>query len=274
MNTDSVVIEEDSEEDEAQEEENEAEEVVVRPRRKLTSPVWKEFKKVKVKNMMKAKCNWCSKKLGGETRNGTKHLLDHLKICPYRKRPADTKKQTSLRYSSNVQGGKVAVENYTFDQDVARKALGSMILLHDYPLSIVDHIGFRKFVSALQPLFKMVRRNTIRSDILDSYKIEKKRAINYMEKNKSRVAITTDMWTSEHQKRGYMAITAHFVDESWKLQSYIMRYFWSYILCYFFMQTAPPLYNMVSNNKLLHFYMQIYLCSSTTYSSCNCRDTS
>ncbi|VAI19183.1 unnamed protein product [Triticum turgidum subsp. durum] len=224
MNTDSVVIEEDIKEDEAQEEENEAEEVVVRPRRKLTPPVWKEFKKVKVKNMMKAKCNWCSKKLGGETRNGTKHLLDHLKICPYRKRPADTKKQTSLRYSSNVQGGKVAVENYTFDQDVARKALGSMFLLHDYPLSIVDHIGFRKFVSALQPLFKMVRRNTIRSDILDSYKIEKKRAINYMEKNKSRVAITTDMWTSEHQKRGYMAITAHFVDESWKLQSYIMRF--------------------------------------------------
>uniref|UniRef100_A0A8R7TUT6 BED-type domain-containing protein n=1 Tax=Triticum urartu TaxID=4572 RepID=A0A8R7TUT6_TRIUA len=181
MNTDSVVIEEDIEEDEAQEEENEAEEVVVRPRRKLTSLVWKEFKKVKVKNIMKAKCNWCSKKLGGEPRNGTKHLLDHLKICPYRKRLADTKKQTSLRYCSNVQGGKVVVENYTFDLDVARKALGSMILLHDYPLSIVDQIGFRKFVSTLQLLFKMVRRNTIRSDILDSYKVEKKRAINYME---------------------------------------------------------------------------------------------
>uniref|UniRef100_A0A453HS48 BED-type domain-containing protein n=2 Tax=Aegilops tauschii subsp. strangulata TaxID=200361 RepID=A0A453HS48_AEGTS len=80
MNTDSVVIEEDSKEDEAQAEENEAEEVVVRPRRKLTSPVWKEFKKVKVMNRMKAKCNWCSKKLEGEPRNGTKHLLDHLKI--------------------------------------------------------------------------------------------------------------------------------------------------------------------------------------------------
>lgn len=166
MNTGTVVIEEDSEEDEKEPAENE-EEVVVRPKRKLTSPVWKEFKKVKVINRMKAKCNWCSKKLGGEPTNGTKHLHDHLKICPYRKRPADSKKQTSLRYSSNVQGGKVVVENYTFDEDVARKALGSMILLHDYPLSIVDHIGFRKFVSALQPLFKMVTRNTIRKDGLD-----------------------------------------------------------------------------------------------------------
>jgi hypothetical protein len=228
MNTDTIVIEDDGKDDESEAEDDE--QVVVRSRRKLTSPVWKEFKKVKVLDKMKAKCNWCSKKLGGEPKNGTKHLLDHLKICPYRRRPEETKKQTSLRYSSNVQGGKVAVENYTFDQDVARKALASMIALHEYTLSMVDHVGFRKFVSALQPLFKMVTRNTIRKDILDNYAVEKKRAINYMQKNHGRVAITTDMWTSDSQKRGYMAITGHFIDESWKLRSYIMRYFCSYFL--------------------------------------------
>jgi hypothetical protein len=31
-----------------------------------------------------------------------------------------------------------------------------------YPLCIIEHIGFRRFVSACQPLFKMVNRNTIR----------------------------------------------------------------------------------------------------------------
>ncbi|KAF0901841.1 hypothetical protein E2562_006468 [Oryza meyeriana var. granulata] len=41
---------------------------------------------------------------------------------------------------------------------------------------------------------------------------------------KSRVAITTDMWTSDNQKRGYMAITAHFIDESWTLRNIIMRF--------------------------------------------------
>jgi hypothetical protein len=34
----------------------------------------------------------------------------------------------------------------------------------------------------------------------------------------SRVAITTD-----NRKRGYMAITAHFNDESWTLRNIIMR---------------------------------------------------
>jgi len=55
------------------------------------------------------------------------------------------------------------------------------------------------------------------------YGEEKKKAIEYMAGIDSRVAITTDMWTSENQKRGYMAITAHLIDESWTLRSIIMR---------------------------------------------------
>jgi hypothetical protein len=38
----------------------------------------------------------------------------------------------------------------------------------------------------------------------------------------SRVAVTTDMWTADNQKKGYMAVTGHFVDESWKLRSILM----------------------------------------------------
>jgi hypothetical protein len=55
------------------------------------------------------------------------------------------------------------------------------------------------------------------------YEVEKKKAIDYMAGIQSRVAITTDMWTSDNQKRGYMAITAHFIDESWTLRNIIMR---------------------------------------------------
>jgi hypothetical protein len=54
------------------------------------------------------------------------------------------------------------MESYTFDPEVARKELAAMIALHQYPLCIVEHIGFRRFVSACQPLFKMVSKNTIR----------------------------------------------------------------------------------------------------------------
>jgi hypothetical protein len=130
--------------------------------------------------------------------------------------------QTNLRFGV-VDKGKVVVENYVFDQEVARKALYSMIVLHEYPLSIVDHHGFRKFVSSLQPLFKLETRNTVRKDIMSFYWLERRKARNFLQKIRCRVAITTDLWTTDNQKRGYMAITGHFIDDTWTLRSCILR---------------------------------------------------
>ncbi|CAL5067555.1 unnamed protein product [Urochloa decumbens] len=191
--------------------------------RKLTSAVWKDFKRVcDDDGVWKAKCNHCGKKLSAATRNGTNHLRTHLKICIYRKKPGE-KVQTNLRFASSEKGT-VAVENYVFDQDVARKTLYTMITLHEYPLSIVDHHGFRQFVSALQPLFKIGTRNTIRKGILNCYDVEKRKARMFLQKLNCRVAITTDLWTADNQKRGYMAVTGHFIDDSWTLRSCILRF--------------------------------------------------
>lgn len=46
-----------------------------------------------------------------------------------------------------------------------------------------------------------------------------------IEQNKNRVVITTDMWTADNQKKGFMVITTHFIDENWMMQSRILRYF-------------------------------------------------
>ncbi|KAH6811610.1 hypothetical protein C2S51_025372 [Perilla frutescens var. frutescens] len=112
-------------------------------KRKLTSPVWNDFVRKKVNGAWKAKCLNCGSLLSGETRNGTSHLSSYLKSCIYKKR-VDGKVQSSLRFASSEEG-QVSVENYVFDLEVARKALYSMIILHEYPLSIVDHTGFRNF---------------------------------------------------------------------------------------------------------------------------------
>lgn len=58
---------------------------------------------------------------------------------------------------------------------------------------------------------------------MKQFEEERKKAIRYMAGIKSRIAITTDMWTSDNQKKGYMAVTAHFIDELWKLRSIVMR---------------------------------------------------
>jgi hypothetical protein len=42
-----------------------------------------------------------------------------------------------------------------------------MIVLHEYPLSMVYHVVFHRFAGALQPLFRIGTRNTIRYKIYD-----------------------------------------------------------------------------------------------------------
>ena len=113
-------------------------------KRQLTSVVSKEFKRVRWNGKIKAKCNYCSTKLSGETKSGTKHLHDHLKSYTQRKIKLAGNKQlshTSLSFNC-TDAGKIYVENYTFDQDVARKKLGAMMVMHEYPLSMIDHVGF------------------------------------------------------------------------------------------------------------------------------------
>ena len=72
------------------------------------------------------------------------------------------------------------IGDFTFDQDISREKLARAIILHEYPLSIVDHAGFRDFASSLQPLFKMVSRNTIKDDIMKIYEFEKGKMSSYL----------------------------------------------------------------------------------------------
>ncbi|KAH7834034.1 hypothetical protein Vadar_012116 [Vaccinium darrowii] len=188
---------------------------------KLRSVVWQHFDKVSVNGAEKAACMYCSKRLVGGSNSGTSHLSDHYDICP-RRRVADLRQKVLT--SNFLKGeGKKKLETYVFDQNYARRELACMIIMHEYPLSLVDHIGFRRFVQSLQPAFIMVSRNTIKSDILKIYDVEKAKTMKAIEKNQGRVAVTTDMWTASNQKRGYMVITSHFIDDSWNLQTRILR---------------------------------------------------
>ena len=117
----------------------------------------------------------------------------------------------------------MSLNTYQFDQARVRNKLACMVILHEYPLSMVDHIGFREFVTDLQPMFKLVTRNTLKSDILKIYDNEREKVLRITDKNGSRMAITTDMWTSSNKKRGFMVITAHFIDHTWTLQSRVLR---------------------------------------------------
>ncbi|XP_021751905.1 zinc finger BED domain-containing protein RICESLEEPER 2-like [Chenopodium quinoa] len=56
------------------------------------------------------------------------------------------------------------------------------------------------------------------------YELEKDNVATLLRKAKGKIALTTDMWTADNQRKGYMAVTSHFIDNTWKLQSRIIRF--------------------------------------------------
>ena len=81
-----------------------------------------------------------------------------------------------------------------------------MVILHEYPLAIVDHVGFQDFVGALRPNFKIVGRR----DIKKIYNEKKQKTMVEIDK-----------------KRSFMVITTHYISDSSTLESRILRYFFS-----------------------------------------------
>ncbi|WJZ99646.1 hypothetical protein VitviT2T_018071 [Vitis vinifera] len=234
---------------------------LVSKRRKLTSVVWNDFDKIIEDGQDYAICKHCKGKLKADSKNETKHLHVHTDRC-MKQRNVDIRQQ--LLAIKKKGHGKVQIGGFTFDQEISREKLARAIILHEYSLSIVDHVGFREFATNLQPLFKMVSRNTIKGDIMKIYEVEKDKMISYLEKLQSRVAITIDMWTS-NQKKGYMTITVHYIDESWLLHHHIVRFFY----------VPPPHTKEVLSDVLMDFLLDWNMdrkVSTVTVDNCSSND--
>lgn len=98
-----------------------------------------------------------------------------------------------MREHKKVDGSSNYLSNYHFDPEKSRNDLASMIIIHKYPLSIVDHLGFRVYSEGLQPLFKVPSRNTVKSDIIKIYENENLKTMRLLDKIESKIALTSDI---------------------------------------------------------------------------------
>ena len=191
---------------------------------RLVSDAWNHFKKVKLGKEVQAICNYCGLIMQGHYSQGTNHLINHAKRCP--RRSIKNVQQMHLSFSSKADGTTV-LSNYStepkWDMATVRIFIARMIVMHELPLSFVEYIGFYELLKLLQPSIETISRNTIKAEILKLYDIEKTKAMSVLEACDSRIAVTTDMWTAGNQKKGYMVVTAHYIDNSWVLRSRIMR---------------------------------------------------
>ncbi|XP_019452679.1 PREDICTED: zinc finger BED domain-containing protein DAYSLEEPER-like isoform X1 [Lupinus angustifolius] len=209
-------------------------------RRKKKSIVWEHFTLQTVSpGCRRACCNQCKQSFAYSTGSkvaGTSHLKRHIAkgACPTLLRKQDQNQLTPYTPGSRGSGAGNASNTpkrryrspstpyVTFDQDRCRRDIARMIIMHDYPLHMVEHPGFVAFVQNLQPQLNTVTFNSVQGDCVATYLMEKQNLTKYFEGLPGRVCLTLDIWTSS-QSVGYVFITGHFVDSDWKLQRRILN---------------------------------------------------
>lgn len=110
-----------------------------------------------------------------------------------------------------------------FDQERSRLDLARMIMLHGYPLAMVNHVGFKIFVKNLQPLFEVNNTGAIELDCLTIYGKEKQKLYEGLRHFHGRISLAVDMWGS-HENSEYMCLTASYIDDDWRLQKKMLNF--------------------------------------------------
>ncbi|EOA12255.1 hypothetical protein CARUB_v10008021mg [Capsella rubella] len=205
-------------------------------RRKKKSMVWEHFTIESVEpNCRRAFCKGCNQSFAYSNGNkvaGTSHLKRHIAkgTCPALAHtqnndnnqlmgtPYTPKTDTPRRrYRSQNASPYVA-----FNQDKCHQEIAKMIILHDYPLHMVEHPGFVSFVKSIQPHFDAMSFNNVQGDCVATYLAEKQNVMKSLEGIPGRFCLTLDFWTSK-LTLGYVFITAHFIDSDWKIQKKLLN---------------------------------------------------
>lgn len=140
------------------------------------------------------------------------------------------RKQSILDFESRTKvntDGSVETVNvpklWRFNHDEIRKALAKMLIIDELPFAFVEHEGFRMFCKVAIPDFVPPSRTTITRDCHGLFIEQRKKLKSFFQNLSSRVCLTTDTWTSA-QNMFYMCLTAHFIDDDWKLHKIIINF--------------------------------------------------
>ncbi|XP_057451913.1 zinc finger BED domain-containing protein RICESLEEPER 2-like [Lotus japonicus] len=190
---------------------------------RTTASIWKHFTRLPENEVQDptAACNYCGKRyLCDSKTHGTTNLNTHLKICiKYTYAISNDPSQTVL----NLASGDLAATSLRFNVEACRKAVAMFVILDEHAFRAVEGEGFKFLCNQLQPQFTVPSRFTVARDCYLIYLDEKVRLRAFFRSNCSRVALTTDCWTSV-QNLSYLVLTAHFVDNDWRYQKRIISF--------------------------------------------------
>ncbi|EEC79762.1 hypothetical protein OsI_21153 [Oryza sativa Indica Group] len=209
-------------------------------RRRKKSLVWEHFTIEAVSGgATRACCKLCKQTFAyssGSKIAGTSHLKRHITLgsCPKIKNQEHKLALTPAGGTDNDGEGTVerpskrryrytGYANAAFDQDRSCSCLAKMIILHDYPLHIVQQPAFTTFIDSLQPRFRVVDVETMEGEVYAVYQKEKENLTQAFSTMPGRISLTIGLWTTS-QTLGYVSLAGQFIDSEWKIHRRMLNF--------------------------------------------------
>ncbi|CAL5008076.1 unnamed protein product [Urochloa decumbens] len=113
-----------------------------------------------------------------------------------------------------------------FDQEASYQELTRMVILHGYPISIVEHEEMISFAKSLNPAFNMASKIDIEEYSTILFEKEKDELQKKIALASHRVSLSACLWTSHASDASvkYLCLAVHFIDSDWKLQRKIIKF--------------------------------------------------
>jgi len=166
----------------------------------------------------KAKCNGCGAEyVVGGTKIGTSTMLCHLSKCLVLKKLKDNGMgKMIIDHAGKLRSRKIY-------QKVVDDLISMAIIQHGFPYNFVEYRWIKELLLYLNPEVRVPSRTIVVSNISKKFHEHKERVKLAMRKSHSRICLTSDCWTSINQE-GFICLTAHFIDASWRLNSKIIAF--------------------------------------------------
>jgi len=174
------------------------------PIKKARSGVWNHFTQTAAGPI----CDYCSPKKVFALKTATSSLWEHLR----KRHPAYVPELTQLSVTESLLAPLRSAQREDIDD-----ALLGWIVEDFQAFNVVSSEAFKEFVAKLNPRYSVPCRQTMSKRVDSDLARVKEEIVRALDSAPSRVACTTDGWTSI-AKDSYVVITVHYIDKSWTMQ--------------------------------------------------------
>jgi len=114
---------------------------------------------------------------------------------------------------------------WVYNPQVAREEIIKYIVSEDLPIMMGESKNFTNLIQrAFCPQYQPVTRKTTKTDLMSLYKNKLAALKETFKKVQYSFALTSDIWTSSHQRTCYVSVVAHYLDDEYALNKRVIGF--------------------------------------------------